>query len=254
MNQLSTYMLPIILTPLILFITSSLFYDQYQRGYLFTSRSSNETIFIDRALKRIATCNEQDHPRQKSLLYTFQAWTHLARSNHIRYWLGYKTLNGYLYHHDLSPYDHDIDILMMAQDTPQLIQLINTNYSSIYKLKVHPQWFITKVSNRSYFPSEGIDFKMQNARFINQKTNISINIWPVYDDYFDKNTLKLVHYLNFDSWILTPKDWTFPLEPCVISGIRVWCPAQAKKLTASIYGQTSTYLSCINGLWVNSKR
>jgi len=254
MNQANTYLLPIIFIPFTLFIVSSLIYDHYQHGYLFTSRSSHEIIFIEQALERIPICNSDDRPRQRALLYTLQAWTHLAHLHHIRYWIAYKTLAGYLQRYDLSPYDHDIDILIMAGDTPKLIELSKKNYSSIYELKVHPQWFITKVSNRSYFPSEGIDFIMQNARFIDQKNNVSINIWPMNTNYFNKNTLMLVQNLDFDTSILFPIEWTFPLEPCVISNIRVWCPTQPKKLTASIYGQKSVYLSCINGSWVNSNQ
>jgi hypothetical protein len=254
MNQANTYLLPIIYIPLTLFIIGSLIYDHHQRGYLFTNRSSTEPIFIEQALERIPICNSYDRPRQRALLYTLQAWTHLARSHHIRYWIAYKTLAGYLQHHDLSPYDQDIDILIMAEDTPQLIELTKTNYSSIYELKVYPQWFLTKISNRSYFPSKGINFTMQNAQFINQKNNVSINIWPMYTNYLNENILMLVQYLDFDNWILSPKEWTFPLELCIISNIRVWCPAQPKRLTASIYEQKSIYLSCINGSWVNSNQ
>jgi hypothetical protein len=251
MNQIKTYMLPLIFTPIILFIINSLIYDRYQRRYLFTNRSSNETIFIEQALERIPTCNEQDQSRQRALLYTLQAWSHLAHTHHIRYWIAYKTLAGYLHHYDLAPYDHDIDILIMAEDTPQLIDLKKENYSSIYKLKVHPEWFMAKASNRSYFPSEGIDFLLQNARFINQKNNVSINIWPMY---LNNNALMLVQNLYFDNWILSPVEWTFPLEPCVFSGVRVWCPAQPNKLTISIYGQTSVYPSCVNGRWVDANQ
>ncbi len=254
MNNVNTYLLPIILLPFIIFIIGSLIYDHYQYGYLFTSRSKHESLFIEQALERIPICNSHDRPRQRALLYTLQAWTHLAHSHDIRYWIAYKTLAGYLQHYDLSPYDQDIDVLIMAQDTPQLIELKKANYPSNYELKVHPQWFMSKVSNRSYFPSEGINFIMQNARFIDQKHNVSINIWPMYANYLDKNTLMLVQYLDFNNWILSPLEWTFPLEPCVISNIRIWCPAQPKRLTTSIYGQEPVYLSCINGLWVNSNQ
>jgi len=154
MNHVNNYLLPIILLPFIIFIIGSLIYDHYQHGYLFTSRSSNENFFIEQALERIPICNSQDRPRQRALLHTLQAWTHLAHSHHIRYWIAYRTLAGYLRHYDLSPYDQDIDILIMAQDTLQLIELEKADYPSIYELKIHPQWFMSEVSNRSYFPSE----------------------------------------------------------------------------------------------------
>ncbi|CAF1151506.1 unnamed protein product [Rotaria sordida] len=251
MNQVNAYFVPITFISLTSFIIGSLFYDHYQRGYLFTSRLSNETIFIEQALKRIQRCNEEDYLRQRALLYTFQTWNHLAHSHHIRYWIAYKTLASYIQHNDLSPYDDDIDIFIIYQDIPRLINLINANYSSIYELKIHPQWFITKVFNRSYTPSEIINFTIQNTRFINHKNNVSINIWPIYK-YYNKHILLFVEYHNFDNLILTPIEWIFPLEPCVFSGIRVWCPAQPKKLTASIYRQTSVYMSCINGSWIKS--
>ena len=254
MNQTSIGMTPIVIGSLILFIITSLIFDQYQRGYFFTSRSSDESTFIDQALSRLATCNEHDYPRQKSLLYTLQAWTRLAHSNHIRYWLGYRTLHGYLSHNDLPPYDHELHILIMADDTALLDDLSLSNHSSIYKLETHPLWFHTSNENRPRFPSKELDLKRQNARFFDGNTNLSINIWPIYtDDHSSKHSQMLVHNLDDDNSILTPIDWTFPLEPCVFSGIQVWCPARPKQLTVSMYGDTYPYLSCINGSWINSK-
>jgi hypothetical protein len=234
-----------------LFIISVLFYEFYQFDFTLFIRSPNETALIEQALEQIPICNSHDRPRQRALLYTLQAWTHLAHSHHIRYWISHRTLIGYTQRQGPLPSDYNIDITIMATDTPQLIELKKANYSSIYKLKVHPQWFMTKASNRSYFLSEGIDFLLQNARFINQKNNVSINIWPMY---LNKNRLMLVQNLYFDNWILSPVEWTFPLEPCVFSGVRVWCPAQPNKLTISIYGQTSVYPSCVNGRWVDANQ
>ncbi|CAF2994015.1 unnamed protein product [Rotaria sp. Silwood2] len=253
MNQVNVYLLPIFFIALTSFIIGSLLYDHFQRGYLFTSRSSNETIFIEQALKRIQRCNEGDHSRQRALLNTFQTWNHLAQSHYLRYWIAYKTLSGYIQHNDLPPYDDDIDIFIMYQDIPQLINLSNGNYSSIYELEIHPQWFITKPFNRSYSPSEIIDFAVKNSRFINHENNVAINIWPIYK-YYNKHILLYVEYFNFDNLIISPIEWTFPLEPCVFSGIRVWCPAQPKKLTTSIYKQASMYISCINGSWIRSNQ
>lgn len=252
-NQGSVSLVPIIFASIALFLTTSLAFDHYQRGYLFTSRSIDESVFIDQALQRIATCNNEDHSRQKSLLYTLQAWAHLANSNRIRYWLGYKTLHGYLSHNDLAPHDGELHILIMAEDTPLLINLTRENDPSDYKLQIHPQWFIRFPSQRSYFPSKGIYFKLQNARFLNQNTNLSINIWPAYLNHSTDNSQMLAHTLDTDQSIFTPMDWTFPLEACVFSGIRVWCPARPKKLTDSMYTGGYTYLSCINGSWTNVK-
>lgn len=253
MNQVSPDLAPIIFTSIALFLITSLAFDQYQRGYLFTTRSSNESVFIERALQRIAICNEQDHPRQKSLLYTLQTWAHLAHCNRIRYWLAYQTLHGYLLHHDLAPYDDALHILIMAEDAPLLTDLIRPDDSSNYKLQIHPQWFIKVPADRSFFPSKGIDFKLQNARFVNQKTNVSIYIWPVYPKRFGDTSEMLLHNLNVDQSILTPIDWIFPLEPCVFSGIKVWCPARSEKLTNAIYPDGYTYPSCVNGSWTNVK-
>jgi hypothetical protein len=246
MHQVNRHFLLIIFILLNLFIIGSLICDHYQRGYLFTSRSSNATVFIERALKRIPKCNADDHSRQQALLYLLQAWSHLAHSHHIRYWIAYKTLAGYIQYHDLSPYAHDIDILIMAHDTSKLIKLKKANYPSIYNLKIHPRWFKTEHSNRS----EGINFTGPNARFIKQKNSISINIWPMYIYDFNENKLLLAEYLNSDNWLLSPIEWTFPLEPCAFSGIKVWCPAQPKNILTSIYEQSYVHKSCINNSWI----
>jgi hypothetical protein len=230
----------------IIFTISVLFYELYEYDFTLFIRSSNETALIEQALEQIPTCNSYDRPRQRALLYTLQAWTHLAHSHHIRYWISHKTLIGYTQRQGPLPYDYNIDITMLAQDTSQLIELKKANYSSIYELKVHPQWFIAKVSNRSYFPSEGIDFIRQNARFINQKNNVSINIWPIYEKY--PNQRVLTEYDKYDRWKSIEEEWIFPLRPCMFSGMKVWCPAQQQKLTTYIYEQIPVH--CSNGIWV----
>jgi hypothetical protein len=232
----------------VLFIISVLFYELYHFDYTLFIRSSNETALIEQALERIPICNSHDRPRQRALLYTLQAWTHLAHSHHIRYWISHRSLIGYTQRQGLLPYDYNIDITILAQDTPQIIELKKANYPSNYELKVHPQWFMSKVSNRSYFPSKGIDFIMQNARFIDQKNNVSINIWPIYEKYPNRGVL--TEYDKYDRWKSTAEEWIFPLRPCRFSGIKVWCPAQQKKLTASMYEQISKH--CSNGIWIKS--
>jgi hypothetical protein len=232
----------------VLFVISVFVYELYQLDFTLFIRSSNETALIEQALERIPTCNAYDRPRQRALLYTLQAWIHLAHSHHIRYWISHRTLIGYTQRQGPLPYDYNIDITIMAQDTPQLIELKKANYSSIYELKVHPQWIMVKTSNRSYFPSEGIDFKMQNARFINQNNNVSINIWPIYEKYPYQGILTELD--NNGRWKSIAEEWIFPLRPCRFSGIKLWCPAQPQSLSASIYEQESVH--CSNGIWIKS--
>ncbi len=233
-----------------LFIISVLFYEFYQFDFTLFIRSPNETALIEQALEQIPICNSHDRPRQRALLYTLQAWTHLAHSHHIRYWISHRTLIGYTQRQGPLPSDSNIDITIMAADTPQLIELKKANYSSIYKLKVHPQWFMTKASNRSFFLSEGIDFLLQNARFINQNNNVSINIWPIYEKSPYQGVL--TEYDHYNRWASIAEEWIFPLRPCRFSGMKIWCPAQPNKLTASTYEQISVH--CSNGLWISSNK
>jgi len=209
---MNTHLVPHLFVALFLFIIASLIYDHYERGYYLTNYLFNQTIFVERALKRIPICNENDYLKHKSLLYTFQTWTQLAQSNQLRYWIAYKTLTAYVRYYGLAPYDHDIDVFIMAEDISKVVELMKANYSSMYKLKV----------------SKDTDL------------NASINIWPVYT-----NRSLLVQYLDADSWISSPIEWTFPLEPCVFSGIQVWCPARPNKL---VHSQISVVeFACIQG-------
>ncbi|CAF4104011.1 unnamed protein product, partial [Rotaria sordida] len=211
-------------------------------------------------LKQIPTCIPDDRPRQRALLYTLQEWTHFAQKYNIRYWIAYKTLVGYVQRHALLPHDSDIDLLIMAQDTAQLFQFSHLNFSSIYEFRIHPEWYIVEETKRSYFHSEGIHFVAPNARFINRKDSIHLNIWPMYDYHPDQTRMKnnseamLTQYDKNSKWKSTPKEWTFPLEKCLFSGIKVWCPAHPEKLVANIYGPISVNISsteCINGSWTN---
>ncbi len=62
----------------------------------------------------------------------------------------------------------------------------------------------------------------------------------------------LTEYNKYDKWKLIPEEWIFPLRPCMFSGIKLWCPAQPKKLTTSIYGQIPIH--CSNGIWIGSNQ
>ena len=107
-----------------------------------------------------------------------------------------------------------------------------------------------RTSNRSYFPSEGINFKMQNARFIHRIYNTSINIWPIYERYPYNGVL--IESDRDNRWISTEEEWIFPLRPCRLSGIKMWCPARPKFLAALTGEQGFVY--CSYGQWIRSNR
>lgn len=249
-NQLHSYWLLIIFILITYFLIVSLIYDHYQRGYVFTSRSSNETVFIERALKTIPTCNPEDRARQRSLLYTFRTWNRLANAHHLQYWIAHKTLAGYDQHNGLSPYDNDIDVCIMYENMRQLFDLKSKNESLLYELEIPPERFTTKNFKNTDSRSESTDFTIQNTRFINQKDNASITIWPIYKQYSSEHMLLVFEYPNSNNWILSPIEWIFPLEPCVFSGIKTWCPSQPKRLINSMHETMSTHVTCINGSWV----
>ena len=222
-----------------------------------------DNISIERALQRIPTCTRDDRSHQRALLYMLRQWIRLAQKYHIQYWIAYQTLNAYLKHRALLPYQLHIDLTIMAQDTSQLLRLSQFNLSSIYKLKIHPQWFIVGHRKRSYFHSEGIDFLAPNARFINRNDHVYLNIWPVYDydptrTQLDKNSKgMLTQYDRNHKWKSSPKEWTFPLRECLFSGMKVWCPREAEKLLINIDGENSTTTAskqCINGSWITSNK
>ncbi|CAF1015133.1 unnamed protein product [Rotaria sp. Silwood1] len=244
-----------------LFFFSALIYDYYGPYSNDYGQLANENISIETALEQIPACTPDDRPRQRALLYTLQSWIYFAQKHKIQYWISYGTLVGYVQRRGLLPHDPDIDVLIMAQDTSQLFQLSQLNFSSIYKLKVHPQWYIVGEDKRSYFHSEGIHFVAPNARFINRKDGIHVDIWPMYDYDPSRTRMKknskpiLSEYNKNYKWKSSPREWTFPLEECLFSGMKVWCPAQPEKLVANIYGPLSVKISstaCVNGLWVDS--
>ncbi len=226
-------------------------------------RLANENTLIERALQRIPTCTSDDRLRQRALLHTLQAWKHFAQQNRIRYWIAYGTLLGYVQHHALLPHDSNVDLFIMANDTSKLLQLSKSMLSPEYKLNVHPQWYLVDQVRRSYFQSKEIDFLAPNARFINIDKKLYLNIWPVYD--YNPNETRIVKnskamltaYDTDYQWRSSPREWTFPLRECEFSGIKVWCPAEARKLVSDIYGEISvntSSMSCINGSWVESNK
>jgi phosphorylcholine metabolism protein LicD len=246
----------------VLFAFGTFINNYYKDNSYSYNRLSSGNISIEQALEQIPTCTSNDRSRQRALLYTLQAWTHFAQQHHIRYWIAYGTLVGYIHRRALLPHDVNIDLFIMAQDTTKLFDLSQLNFSSgSYKLKVHPQWFLVEQTNRSYFYSEGINFIAPNARFINLKDNFYLNIWPIYDYNPNEARIKknskamLTSYDQNYQWRSLPKEWTFPLRECQFSGMKVWCPAEAEKLVADIYGEISVNMSsikCVNGSWIKS--
>ena len=237
---------------MLLFMVSIGFRFSYNRWW-------NEDVTIEVALAQMSTCDPEDAFRQRALLLTLQAWTSLARTFHLQYWIAYGTLVGYVQRRGLLPHDSDVDILIMARDTAQLVPIATALYhgnftsvdSTLYALIVHPQWSIVGWENRSYYPSRGIHFVAPNARFIQRKLGLHVDIWPIYDAHSDRSMLfdYDVHY----RWVSNPRSWTFPLRVCKFSGITVWCPAQPEQLIRATYGDSALHRSdksCINGSWI----
>ncbi|CAF2030823.1 unnamed protein product [Rotaria magnacalcarata] len=228
----------------------------YSRIMLAYTRNS-----IEKVLVQIPTCTPDDGARQSALLHTLLQWSQFAQEHNIRYWIAYKTLLGYVQRDGLLPNALDFDILAMAQDTSRLAELRTLNFSSDYELKVHPQWFIVEKTRRSYFDEEGIDFVGPNARFVNRKDHVHINIWPMYDYHpnqtrIEKNSKPMLTECDRNyKWKSSPKEWTFPLQKCLLSRINVWCPAEPEKIGVHLYGQSfliKSPIECINGTWKQS--
>jgi len=161
----------------LLCIFGALNYVYHQPNYNFSTTFLDKNIDIE----QIPICTANDRSRHRALVHTLQAWTQFAQQHHIRYWIAYGTLVSYVQRRGLLPYDPDINLFIMAQDTSQLLELSRLNISSTYALKVHPQWYIVDETKRSFFSFEGIDFVGPNARFINANDNFHVDIWPIYD-------------------------------------------------------------------------
>lgn len=227
----------------------------------------NETDSMELSISRIPICTSNDRIRHRTLLRTLLTWIQIAEKFHINYWIAYGTLVGYVQRHGLLPHDQDIDILIMSQETVQLVKLA-VNLSSgnlagidpnLYKLVVHPEWFVADSKYRSYHPQDGINFVAPNARFYHIQSNFHIDIWPMYHYHpgpshgDSTGSSMLTEYdINYH-WQSHPERWTFPLKPCHFSGIKLWCPREPKMIVKAIYGDKSLYASdksCINGTWM----
>lgn len=230
----------LIFCPIILFvfIFVALVNDHQQRGFRFQDELESQLIPIENAIESLKDCQKKDLIQSRALLHTLKAWTDLARSNYISYWISHKTLSDYVRFHGLDSTDSTIDISIMSQDTELLIGLSRTKYSSVYELQIHPQWQIPRSSHRSKFEQSQIDFVRYNGRFVNRQKNVSIHIWPVYG-LSNKNFPQILCH-DRDSSITFPVDSTFPLNFCVFSGVQVWCPARPSELVTSVYRYNET--------------
>ena len=151
----------------------------------------------------------------------------------------------------------------MSEDTPELIEISRLNISSMYELKVQPQWYIIGETHRSYFREQGVHFVAPNARFIHRKTRNHVDIFPAYDfsplhtnrstkvEQSENITIYDPHY----NWLTFPRSWTYPLQTCYFSDIKVLCPAEPEKLVVAMYNSRALEMSdtkCVNETWVDN--
>jgi len=243
-----------------LFIFGAFIYNYNCSNSNFYDQLSSEDILIEQTLKNIPTCIPNDRRRQRILLTTLQTWARLAEKHNLQYWISSGSLVGYVQRHGLLPHDEDIDVTMMSDDTAQLINIFQSNFSSNYEIKVQPLWKIIGYKNRSYFYGQGIDFIAPNARFIHRKTRYHVDIWPAYNfnPLNSSNSIRenqsedLTEYDLYYDWFSYPRSWTYPLQICYFSEIKVLCPAKPEKLVETVYGAsalTKSDTKCINGSW-----
>ncbi|CAF0912536.1 unnamed protein product [Adineta ricciae] len=251
-----------VLTLCVLFFLAILILAYYNPEHSLPYIISNDYYDIEEALRHLPICNSRDRPNQRALLSTFHEWTKFARKHQIQYWISYGTLVGYVQRGGLLPHDGDIDLSIMAQATPYLFELSRLNFSSIYELVIHPQWYIIDDTKRSYFRSEKVEFVSLNGRFLNLKDNLHVDLWTAYDYHpnktrvYKKDPPTITSFDNDYQWRSMPREWIFPLKECMFSGIKVWCPAQPEKLVSDIYGDISVNTSevkCVNQTWVQSE-
>ncbi len=246
-----------------LFLFSCLIYDYYWHKSHFYDQLSDENISIEQALQRIPTCTSGDRQRQRIVLTNLQAWAQLAEKHNIQYWLSSGSLVGYVQRRGLLPHDLDTDVNMMTDDMPQLIKVSKSNFSSLYEIKIQPQWNIVGKDKRSYFRDQGIHFIVPNARFIDRKTHNHVDIFPSYNfnPLYSSNLTEnqpsenITEYSVSYEWFSYPRTWTYPLQTCYFSGIKLLCPAEPEKLVAAMYGVTALTKSdtkCVNGSWVRN--
>ncbi|CAF1201361.1 unnamed protein product [Adineta ricciae] len=266
-QHLSNSLIKLLCCVSILSFISGILFSNNRSLFLEIESTNQSRRLVEAALLDIPVCTSADRVRQRALLATLQTWARLASYFHVQYWITFGTLVGYVQRRTLLPHDQDIDILIMGQDTSQLVQIaLNLSFqnfswfdSNMYKLVIHPQWYIVNWKNRSYFPSHSITFKALNARFFHRERNVFVDIWPMYDYYpeqsnhlTDRTPMLTSIGLNY-RWVSSPKFWSFPLRPCDLSGIRVWCPGEPEEIVCATYGREALYKSdtkCINGSWV----
>ena len=143
----------------------------------------------------------------------------------------------------------------MHDDMPLLVNMSQTNFSSNYEIRVQPHWKIIGETKRSYFRDQGIHFVAPNARFMDRKTGDHVDIFPGYNfnPLYPNNTSEnITEYDVWYRWLSYPRNWTYPLQTCYFSEIKVLCPAQPEKIVATMYGVKSLTKSdrkCVNGSW-----
>jgi len=156
-------------------ISSRMYFQSQDR-----KRKSNETRMFKRLLKR---------PERLTLLKMFGAVTRALRTKNVTFWIDAGTLLGSYRHHNLIPWDDDVDLILsrlQKRKVQRAIKSLASNYrlhisnSSTSGWRVSARNNIIKTARKqSLFPTIDLLFYSQNTTHVwLEQYNLRQYVWP----------------------------------------------------------------------------
>lgn len=213
---------------------------------------------------KAAKCSVSRVNIETTLKRLLKEWVSLANNIKISTWNWAGTLIESRHRGNaLKQWDTDIDMMIWARDTSKIESFMdeyNARPNNPFQIVVQPDWrcpFIKpyQKSGRRYYKNAGVRFVAPNARLIERKSMLHVDVWVLVDagngngKMIDRNYNYLQH----------PLSNIFPLQTCYIEGIKTWCPANGNKITARHYhddsvAQPNHELDMETGCWVKKKK
>ena len=218
-----------------------------------SQRLSNSTIYG-------AGCRE--NPFRERFEILLRTWLSIAARRHITYFICYGSLLGLFRDGEPIPFDHDMDVCIFRkdlyklelEDEPKPFNPNDGNTHIIYQKHCHhPKPDTPRRTCQGVTVSKDVDqctFLDPCARLILRPPTSSRTTFLDVFAMRDKNTDLL------DDWKrkTLKRDIIFPLQPCVLMGMKTICPNNITAYLTKYYGKDyrKSHYVCLDGEWVTN--
>ena len=196
------------------------------------------------------------NPFRERFEILLRTWLSIAARRNITYFICYGSLLGLFRDGEPIPFDHDMDVCIFRkdlyklelEDEPKPFDPNDGNTHLIYQKHCHhPKPDTPRTSCQGVTVSKMVD----QCAFLDPCARLYLKTtWLDVFAMRDKNTDLL------DDWKrkTLKRDIIFPLQPCVLMGMKTLCPNDITAYLTTYYGKdyTKSLYVCVDGKWTTN--